>query len=549
MPVWHGTPSCHTRAVACRMAVIRSFDNYDYWPEYGTFLIVDAEPAPARHALDPALRQRGMLFGSIAIAGDGWIAGDSTDRHHHATLELHDGPPDEDEPGWVDVVESPFGTSGVIGLGLVTGGYPDDRFRLAGVGLYRVRFARRNHGDVFHYRSRFWRVDAPPEPPRWLRRGQALPSPAAGGLRPAIGDLVMTLRWAHEAGLETPAAWLADRLATTTDIIDETLRHIEAEGLMHPPPDLRPDPSSRPRTPPPGTPGGPRRAPAHEPPPPLGAPPRHGVVTRDGKVVIWRDDRQPTVLATVRPHPFRAVATPCGIVVLSGREAILVHPDHRPVLLAANVLPLMAVTAQGWVALAEHLPGGPLRSRLLLINLVTGERATYQADGALNVVGAHDDTVYARTGHAVLRWRPGTVPEPVADHVSTVHRDGTLIAVSNQTTIVIEPGGARREVSVRPRARLTPDKDFFYWYGHQPPTLFLVPADRPEVGPTALRLPYEIRAETPLHVAVWEDAGHLLVPARFGPLALRVDVRTGAIESVPLDVRGAENGVTLIEPV
>lgn len=537
------------------MALTRSFEDHAYWPEYGLFVLRDTDRPPARHPVGPALAERDApAFGSVALAGDGWIRAVATDEHHRVTLELHDTPPEPDPPEWTDVVESPFASGGAVGLALLTGGDPRDSFRLDGVGLYRMRFARRPDGPAFHYRVRFWRVDIPADPPCWLRRSAPLPA-TTDTLHPhAAGDLAMTLRWAREAGRETPTDWLAERLATTSQVVEETLRHASPEDLLPVGGPAEPRYSSiRDKIRAQAIRSGPpqRTPPVRHPgqgltPMTDGPPPRAGIVTRQGSVVVWRDGR-PTVLATVRPDPVRAVDTPHGIVVLAAGEATLVRPDGSLLLLASNVGPTAGFTADGRVALAEGGTDAGRGSRLLLLDPGSGERAVHPCDETLVIVGAHGDTVYAR-GRRLLRWRAGTDPQHFPPAVHTVRRDGTLLAAAGDTTLMITPDGTERPVPVRAGARLTPGGDFFYWYGHQPATMFLVPVDRPDDEPVTRALPPASRLGPALrHGPVWEDESHLLVPVDGRPAAVRVDVRTGATESVAL-TPDANHAVTLVEP-
>ncbi|MEU4777721.1 hypothetical protein [Micromonospora sp. NPDC023633] len=268
------------------MALLRAFEDREYWPEYRTFLLREADPwGPARVRVDELLREYAVKTqpcGSIARAGDGWVDGRASDRYHEVRLESHDAPPPEDDD-WADVIETPFATGGTVGLAMVTGGSPRDSFRLGEPGLYRLRFCRRPADEGDSYLLRFWPVSASPEPPRWIVRSSPLLSeddlaqPAlrtrGGGpsahVRYATSDLLSLLLWAREGAATVTVDWLADRLLSTPDAVRAILRHAVDDGLLAPfdstdgPLALVVQPTPRaPRQPPPqpaGRPAGPGR--------------------------------------------------------------------------------------------------------------------------------------------------------------------------------------------------------------------------------------------------------------------------------------------------
>jgi hypothetical protein len=113
--------------------------------------------------------------------------------------------------------------------------------------VYRVLFARRPvtmgddpEGCPCEYRLRFWPVDAPAEPPRWLRRTGLLVDgrPAGergafdGSYRRAITDIVMLALWAAESATPVTLGWLADRLLTTTGTIRDIIEHPRARHVL-----------------------------------------------------------------------------------------------------------------------------------------------------------------------------------------------------------------------------------------------------------------------------------------------------------------------------
>jgi hypothetical protein len=224
------------------------FDNDDYRPEYGTFVIRDVpRPDQVRPPVGELLAEYAVETqpsGSFARAGDGWIEGVAADGDHTVRIEVYDAPPDDDDLSeWDDVLETPFATSGVVRLARVVGGPVGDPIELGPSGVYRVLFARRPatagddpEGWPCEYRLRCWPVAAAPEPPRWLRRSRPLvDGPPAGGprafdgrYRSAITDVVMLALWAAESATPVTLVWLADRLLTTAATVRAVIEHPRA---------------------------------------------------------------------------------------------------------------------------------------------------------------------------------------------------------------------------------------------------------------------------------------------------------------------------------
>ncbi|WP_173081035.1 hypothetical protein [Phytohabitans rumicis] len=217
------------------MTLLRGFEDNEYWPEYGTFLVRDSVPhETVRPRVDPLLAEYAVdsqPCGSVARGGDGWLDGTATDRHHAVRLELHDGPPGPDAGDWAEVVETPMVSGGAVGLTMVTGGPGRDPFRLGGPGLYRVRFARRLADEGDEYRLQFWPVDAPPEPPRWVKRSAALVEKGNPGWREALGSPAMDLHAVVYAAA-------SESSASTEDIVAWAVEHRRsASWLDEPSPD------------------------------------------------------------------------------------------------------------------------------------------------------------------------------------------------------------------------------------------------------------------------------------------------------------------------
>jgi hypothetical protein len=64
------------------MGLVRAFEDHEYWPEYGTFLLRDCgPPSPARVRVTELLGANAVeaqVCGSIGRAGDGWVDGPAT---------------------------------------------------------------------------------------------------------------------------------------------------------------------------------------------------------------------------------------------------------------------------------------------------------------------------------------------------------------------------------------------------------------------------------------------------------------------------------------
>jgi hypothetical protein len=233
------------------MSLVRVFEDPEYWPEYGTFLIRDvAPPEQARPLVGPLLAEYAVETqpcGSIARAGDGWLDGVATDDRHLVRIEVYDAPPsDDDLSGWNDVVDLPFASAGAVSMAWVVGGPVSEAVELGAPGVYRVQFARRpvmqgtdDRGSAFEYRLRFWPVNAPAQPPRWLRRTRPLVAEQVdardirqGAYRRAISDVVMLVLWAAESATPVTLAWLADRLLATTAIVRAVIEHPKAVAAL-----------------------------------------------------------------------------------------------------------------------------------------------------------------------------------------------------------------------------------------------------------------------------------------------------------------------------
>ncbi|MEV6410683.1 DUF6042 family protein [Kribbella sp. NPDC051718] len=216
------------------MAVLGTFEDDDYLPESGTLTVRDTYSGYVEYGNAGLLEQYAtdaQPCGTIARTGAGWLETASGDLTCHVRIQVHDAPPNLDEPlEWGDLVELPYrSASGVVGLTTVTGSWPEEHLQLGAPGSYRVRIARQElprpsatdeEGDLIGpwslWQLDFWPV-AEEEPPRWLRRSE--PAVLAGDqgweflLGYAASGVISSLDYVSrdEAGtsLEELAEWAA----------------------------------------------------------------------------------------------------------------------------------------------------------------------------------------------------------------------------------------------------------------------------------------------------------------------------------------------------
>lgn len=276
-----------------------------------------------------------------------------------------------------------------------------------------------------------------------------------------------------------------------------------------------------------------------------GPPPRAGIVTTSGTLVIWRDG-DAEVLAGVSGDVQRAVATPHGVVVLGLSRCVLVGPDGRAEVLATNINCRGAVSADGrYLALAQARYGRRPTFSLRVIDLADRSPQILQWPENPMVAGVYGDTVYFSSDKAGgLRWTPGSDPEPLPWAPRAVDsRTGVMLvdgeAAGADGWLVIGQHGERANVLVTLTADLVPGGTHLIDFRYSPPavTLFDVAFDGAADGadPRVWWLPEGCHMSMPCGPA-WEDAGHLLLrrPYSGGAPAVRLDVRTGDIEGVPL---------------
>jgi hypothetical protein len=277
----------------------------------------------------------------------------------------------------------------------------------------------------------------------------------------------------------------------------------------------------------------------------VGPPPRAGVVSAVGDVVVWRDGTPVVVGRWPGTRVKEAFESRHGTVLLASAQTAIVRPDGEFRLLGTDMGRHGAVDPAGErLAVVETHAGR--RSRLHVFFLRDGacETMPETGDSFLSVVGMYDGTVYARgSRRGALRWTPGSEPERLPYDVLQVERyAGALLADGQRNEderLLVHPNGTTRKITGDRRATLTPWATHFQLWTHEPPTLTLIDVLEPR---TRINLPLPGGSETSGTSAappLWEDPAHVLLPARIGqntrghPLA-RLDMRTGVAEGVAL---------------
>jgi hypothetical protein len=293
------------------------------------------------------------------------------------------------------------------------------------------------------------------------------------------------------------------------------------------------------------------------PPMPAGAPPRAGIVTDRGELVVWRDGRA-EVLARLSADAFGAVETPHGIAVLDLTTSVLVRPDGQTEVLATGAGYRWAVSADGrLLALSQARWGRQPAFALHVIDLVDGSRQILRWPENLTVSGLYDGRVYfSSEQEGGLRWMPGSDPEPLPFSPARVDRITGAMLVDGQAEgadgwLVIAQDGTRRNVPVTASADLAPGGTHLVDFRYAPPAVTLFDIGAGGTDPRVWWLPEGCDTSSP-HWPVWEDPGHLLFqrPYQGDPAAVRLDIRTGVVEAVPLpglDANAGDGIATFIE--
>jgi hypothetical protein len=156
------------------------------------------------------------------------------------------------------------------------------------------------------------------------------------------------------------------------------------------------------------------------------------------------------------------------------------------------------------------------------------------------VSAVHGGAVYLHDREGMLRWQPGSKPVRLPQPIGQIDPlTGTGLTRNDNRLTVVRPGGELVPMTIDLSARLAPGGAQLYTLRREPPavTLFDIPT---RGSPRIHWLPAGTSVESisMLH-PIWEDRHHLLLLDResrpdLGPSALRLDIRTGATERVPL---------------
>ncbi len=575
-------------------------DDDEYRPEYGLLQMRD-HYVPGRYdgpddvveGLD-ALEESdatGYPTGTVALAGVAWLQAPAADAYHRVRLEAHDAAPVDDAADWAAVMETPyFCRTGAVHLTGVTG-TSDGATLPLGIGLFRVRVARRPADDE----GEVWRLQFWPDPtmrlPRWHKRPSATADPGGTGGRSTrqrlAGDLISLLLWTGSA--PTTIVALARRLGAGVDDVtaaigDQLDRHLRLEAgdptdpqrpivlAVQPRPALPPAAVVAPPPPAPGPPWQPVPA-APEPPPedgalywlatggpprtvtyrpPVGAPPRAGYITDAGELMVWRAGEL-DALARVADYPGTATETAHGILLTGARGNALVRGD-------GTIDDLDLPGSYGRLdehgrlyAVVEWHLGRREWYRLHVVDLADGSRRTMPWDESQELIlnAVHDGAVRFNT---TMQWRIGHDPEPAPYPVSTIDPvSGTaLYHDPQQGMIVTGRDGVPRRFTGSYQARLAPGGARLYEFVHSPPSLVLFDAATSRTTQTYwLPSGSQTSAAGP-QPPIWDDRTHLLVHVphgmrEIGAPVVRLDVTTGRFEGVPL--AGQAEHARLVRPL
>ena len=401
-------------------------------------------------------------------------------------------------------------------------------------------------------------------------------------------DLVSTVVWATAVPVTTTVDALADRVLASTAEVRATLEYAASRALLTVGGDLSaagaplslslpaPAPATSPswgtpapRSAAPPQPAAPTRpwptaAPTgggnlavtlfaarrgdHSPPgpqPPLGPPPRAGVVTGTGDLIVWRDD-EPVVVATGTGQPaYKALRSRFGVVMAGPQGITHIPDDGRGEHLDDVPVWHAAISPDGRrLAYTEIRTGRRPRNRIHLIDLADGSRYTMPWDESdfLTVVTVDVAAVYAgTTAGDVLRWVPGAEPVSASHLVRQIDPlTGTILARSREPgVLVVRPDGTEVHLAVSQEVQLAPGGSRLYLLRHEPPALTLFDVTTGPTRPTVYPLPGR-RApnESMPGQLVWESERDLVAivgPANaFPEPAIRIDTGTGAVHRVPL---------------
>jgi hypothetical protein len=414
-------------------------------------------------------------------------------------------------------------------------------------------------------------LSLPAERVRQLARGDAF-----ARYTYLASDLVTIACWAAQRPWRTTVPALARRLLATEDEVRAVLAYATEESLVEvsvvddglllavgsgrgarpaPPPPTPPSAApSRPAVWARPRPRGSRPRPGREDPLaalPIGAPPRAGVLTERGEVVVWHDGEAVVLAGLDGPHWRYAVQTAHGILVTDwGERTVLIGPDGHIETLGPRFTGRPTVDERGrLLAVTEVGRGRDSRWQVHLVDLGDGSRHTMPGDTlGGHVVAVHGGAVYLLGAGAAppTRWSPGGDPEPLPHRLSQIDPlTGAGRAVSRDGVLVVRPDGSTRVVPVDLTAALVPGATHLFTLRKGPSAVTVFDVAAEGVDPRIHWLPVDVSTRSDLGGGpVWEGPDRMLLVAgtRYPPVPdpaggiIRLDVRTGAVERVPLPV-------------
>jgi hypothetical protein len=277
---------------------------------------------------------------------------------------------------------------------------------------------------------------------------------------------------------------------------------------------------------------------------PTGQPPRAGFVTQKGALVLFRDGRPVVVSPPTGKQPYEALETAYGTVLLAAPGPVLVHPDGKAVPLLKETVLHARLSGDGRIlAFVESHLGRHAWHVIHRVDLANLSEAVLRHEGPLPFVSSVEaHAVVLSLDDRPVRWVPGSDPVPTEppptqlDPLSGV----MLVRRPGEPERLVQPGGASQPVVVPLYASLAPGGRRFYSFRYEPPAVTLFEVAAGTENPQVYWLPPGTRVDTagPLAPA-WEDEHHLLFVMDHPrpPLdaaALRLDVRNGALERMPL---------------
>ena len=375
-------------------------------------------------------------------------------------------------------------------------------------------------------------------------------------------DIISIAAWTGSPA-EATVDGLADRLLTTRENVRGALEFAVAEQLLDMAGEL--SLTVRPRRPRRSVVAIPQRAPvttgADE--VPAGAPPRAGVIAGDGAVLVWVDGAAVVRTRLPEQRPDRALESAHGLVLLGfSAQSSLVRPDGSVQPLGADLAPGGVLDRGGHrLAVVEEHYGRRSRHHLHLIDLADGSRQTMPWDESedLALLGMHDGVAYFQRRYPPLtmRWEPGGAPEPLGYEILQLDSvSGTALAADRDGLVVIRPDGTRHRMALDTAARLAPGGTKLHSHRYSPPAVTVFDIPDGTANPQLHWLPKSCvtSTTTPWGRPVWEDTEHVVIPVggrwalTHRARALRLDIRTGHLETVPVSPATGERTL-FIEPL